>query len=508
MVVGASWTLWLTTTALLALLVPLLPAIPAGGVLVGVGAMSGAIMVMAGMHGRLGARRPWLLLALGQAAFVGGDVVFEYYEFFGRDPFPSAADVLYLAGYPVLALGLWYLLRARDPGRDRGTLLDALIMTVGGALVTWVFLVVPLVRDPSLGLVGRMVAAAYPVGDLLLLALLIRIMLTPGGRSPASRLLAAGYTVMLGADVAFAVGALTGVALERLADAAFVVAYSLVAGAVLHPSGTTVAQPTRRQAMGLSRGRLVSLTVASLLTPAATAFGALSREAANSLLIAVASGALAVLVMLRLSGLVRQVEQQAAAMSALARVDGLTGVFNRRAWDEELPAMLAQAARQGTRVAVALLDLDRFKRFNDEHGHVAGDGLLRRAAAGWRVRLRTTDVLARYGGEEFGVIMPGCTDEQAAAVVEQLRAATPEGQTCSAGVAEWDGHESSEQFVRRADRALYAAKTAGRNRLAVAAVGLDEATSPGFVIAAAPYSPRHMPEEDPATTEGTHAAVS
>jgi len=113
---------------------------------------------------------------------------------------------------------------------------------------------------------------------------------------------------------------------------------------------------------------------------------------------------------------------------------------------------------------VALLDLDRFKAFNDEHGHLAGDSLLREAADAWGGLLRASDLLARYGGEEFGLAFPAAPLESARAVVDRVRAATPGGLTCSAGLVAWNPGESSRQLTDRADGALYEAKSAGRDR--------------------------------------------
>jgi diguanylate cyclase (GGDEF)-like protein len=147
----------------------------------------------------------------------------------------------------------------------------------------------------------------------------------------------------------------------------------------------------------------------------------------------------------------------------LARTDALTGVANRRAWDDELPRELARSARSGQPLCVALLDLDHFKAYNDRHGHQAGDRLLKAAAAAWQGKLRKTDLLARYGGEEFAVLLPDCGLDSAMEIAERLRTAQPEG-TCSIGVAGWDGREAATRLVARADQALYAAKEGGRNR--------------------------------------------
>jgi diguanylate cyclase (GGDEF)-like protein len=154
-----------------------------------------------------------------------------------------------------------------------------------------------------------------------------------------------------------------------------------------------------------------------------------------------------------------------AQLEMSARTDDLTGLPNRRAWEEQLPRELARAAREEAPVCVAMLDLDHFKAYNDDRGHQAGDRLLKQVAAGWATQLRSTDMLARYGGEEFALVLPGCTLSDGQLLVERLRAAMPDEQTISAGIAQWDGAETPELLVGRADRALYSAKKGGRDRL-------------------------------------------
>ncbi len=158
-----------------------------------------------------------------------------------------------------------------------------------------------------------------------------------------------------------------------------------------------------------------------------------------------------------------------AQLQETARTDDLTGLPNRRAWEEELPRELSRANRDGRPVCVAMLDLDRFKRFNDHRGHQAGDRLLKQAAAAWTSQMRASDMLARYGGEEFSLLLPGCSLDDATALVQRLRTAMPDGETVSAGIACWDETEGPEELVGRADTALYAAKRTGRNRLVTAA---------------------------------------
>jgi diguanylate cyclase (GGDEF)-like protein/PAS domain S-box-containing protein len=168
----------------------------------------------------------------------------------------------------------------------------------------------------------------------------------------------------------------------------------------------------------------------------------------------------------------REAEQEQAKrltrVEAIARTDALTGLPNRRAWDEEVRREIARAARLEHSLAVALLDLDHFKLYNDERGHPAGDALLREAAQEWRLRLRVNDFIARYGGEEFAVALPECSAETATEVIERIRDGTPQGQTCSAGLVMWNRGEVAEAVVSRADAALYGAKQTGRNRTVIA----------------------------------------
>jgi diguanylate cyclase (GGDEF)-like protein len=115
-----------------------------------------------------------------------------------------------------------------------------------------------------------------------------------------------------------------------------------------------------------------------------------------------------------------------------------------------------------------MIDIDHFKVFNDSRGHQEGDMLLRRAAAAWQGSLREDDMITRYGGEEFAVILRNCSLADAALALERLREATPDGQTCSVGLASWDGRESPAALTARADDALYTSKKHGRDRITVA----------------------------------------
>jgi diguanylate cyclase (GGDEF)-like protein len=162
-----------------------------------------------------------------------------------------------------------------------------------------------------------------------------------------------------------------------------------------------------------------------------------------------------------------------ARLESIARTDELTGLPNRRAWIQELARELPRSRRSGEPLCVAMLDLDHFKRYNDHQGHQAGDRLLKRLAGAWADELRATDILVRYGGEEFALALPGCEIEDAMTTVERLRAVIPSDQTCSAGIACWDGEEVGSELLDRADRALYEAKRSGRDRTVLAQLSVD-----------------------------------
>jgi diguanylate cyclase (GGDEF)-like protein/PAS domain S-box-containing protein len=144
----------------------------------------------------------------------------------------------------------------------------------------------------------------------------------------------------------------------------------------------------------------------------------------------------------------------------LADHDALTGALNRRAWDRELARAIAHAERHGRSLAIAMIDLDDFKQLNDTRGHVAGDQALVDAVRGWQGQLRAGDLLARVGGDEFAVLLPDCETPHVDTIVRRLKPSRPDAQGCSIGLAVWRPGEGAAALTRRADRALYADKTA------------------------------------------------
>jgi diguanylate cyclase (GGDEF)-like protein len=157
-----------------------------------------------------------------------------------------------------------------------------------------------------------------------------------------------------------------------------------------------------------------------------------------------------------------RLQQQLERTRKLAHTDFLTGLANRRVWEQAVQEATQPGAAD---FCVAIADLDGFKQFNDTHGHLAGDSLLQELAASWRAQLRPEEFIARFGGDEFAILIESSDQAQAARIVDRLRDAAPDGITVSVGLAQWDRVESAHELVERADRALYAAKTAGDDGL-------------------------------------------
>lgn len=224
------------------------------------------------------------------------------------------------------------------------------------------------------------------------------------------------------------------------------------------------------------RALLPSVLVPTLLSYFAQVLqqrGVLSPDATITLL-AVASGGLVAWIIWTVSVLLDRVEREQRITSHLredANTDPLTQLANRRAFQTAVRGLLRRRREEDAVFSLLVLDLDKFKQFNDAHGHVAGDNALRMVGQLLKAALRPGDVAARYGGEEFAVLLPGIDGERAVLVAERIRrdfhiADWPdEPLTVSIGVAQGQPDDEEQALVARADRALYAAKATGRDRV-------------------------------------------
>ncbi|QWZ10055.1 bifunctional diguanylate cyclase/phosphodiesterase [Nocardioides panacis] len=424
----------------------------------------------------LGRQRPahragWLLVLLGFAGWVVGDLVYSAERgLFGITAYPAPSDAVYIGSYFVLAAGLQRMVRRRGQLRDLTPLLDAAIVATGAAVVAGVFVIAPIAHDSTLTMLGKLTSSLYPLADVVLVGILVRLWMTPGARTAAFRLLLGALGLTLSADVAWNVWSLsTGlVAGPWWQDSLWLGSYLLVAAATWSSSMHVVSEPAHGAVSNANPRRRLFVLAGGLMLPGVSlAADGLLHARILWQVVAVGSIVLSGLVLTRMAGLLTTVQAQAVQLAALARADGLTGAPNRRTWDHELSRACRSARDSGAPLVVALLDLDHFKSYNDTHGHQAGDRLLREAVSAWTDLLEVDQLLARYGGEEFAVLFPGRTEDDAYTLLQRLHAVTPHGQTFSAGLALWDPTTEPAAVIGAADAAMYDAKRSGRNRVVI-----------------------------------------
>jgi signal transduction histidine kinase len=261
-----------------------------------------------------GRRLPWQLFAFGLLGQVAGDAIFAFYEVaLNREPpAPSVADAFYLAGYPLLVVGLLLVLRELGGQTSRAAVLDTIVIFSAVVLVQWVFFVDPYNHMRFGTEFARVVAMAYPVMDALLLVALAQLLVGPGGRTRAYRLLLVSVALWVVADEIYSldVSAYQG---GDWIDALWLGSYVVWAAAALEPSMMRIAEHDRRRLPRLSRTRLVVLAAAALTAPVTLLIERLAHHRVHALVIAVGGAVLAVVVLLRLAGLVRAVESAGRA---------------------------------------------------------------------------------------------------------------------------------------------------------------------------------------------------
>jgi diguanylate cyclase (GGDEF)-like protein/PAS domain S-box-containing protein len=266
---------------------------------------------------------PWCLLAAARAVYVAGDLTFYTNALVFGDPrFPSLADVFYLGQYPLVVAGLLLLVRRRSPGRDRTSLLDALIITIGLGLLSWVFLLDRYVDAVGVADVTKAVSVAYPLSDLLVLAVAVRLAVGTGTRPPAFYLLTGGLLTLLATDTGYALLALHGAYQSGSPiDTGWMLACLLLGAAALHPSMRTLSAPDQQgRTARLSRGRLAALAGGALMAPGALALQDLQGQPIDVPVIAGASVLLFVLTLVRMASLAGEMAAQAERGRLLDRL--------------------------------------------------------------------------------------------------------------------------------------------------------------------------------------------
>ncbi len=283
--------------------------------------LSSAVAVVVGVIAARPRRRgPWLLLAGALVTFSAGDTTYDVLTgVMGQDnPFPSAADVCYLAMYPLLAAGLLGFIRCRTAKGDRASLLDALTVTAGVTLLSWVFLIDPYVRSTDLSVLEKATSIAYPLGDVLILAILARLLAGGGRRTRAVELLGIGTASLLVADVIYGLIQINGSWQTGTAvDLGWVLFYAACGAAALHPSMRQLTRPRSDQPGEGNSRRLALLALTSLIAPAVLLEESATGAVRDGPIIAVLSGVMFLLVLWRLAGVA------ASHRQAVARERGL-----------------------------------------------------------------------------------------------------------------------------------------------------------------------------------------
>jgi len=275
----------------------------------GIGASAAAAVVVGARLHRPALQLPWYLFGAGLFAFTVGDVLFNLYsQVWDRDPpVPSVADVFYLAGYPFLTAGLVLLVLCLRSEQRRAGRIDAALLIVAFALCQWIFVMDELVRESG-SLSEKLVSLSYPVMDVVLLAGLVFLALTPVWRTVAYRYLTASIVLLLIADEVY------GLAPEKyggasLLDAGWLLSYVLWGVAALHPSMRALSKPSVARGPRLSTLRLAVLGAALAAAPAVLVVERATGREIDAVAVAVGAAALSGLVLWRLAGLIRALDR-------------------------------------------------------------------------------------------------------------------------------------------------------------------------------------------------------
>jgi diguanylate cyclase len=386
-------------------------------------------------------------------------------------PFPCPVDVLWLLTYPCYVVALLALGKQPRGGHHRGDLLDAALLTVAGGTFMWLFVIAPVLRAPAESALAHVVSVAYPTMDLIVFAVLVRLIVSGLHRSGASRLLLGSFIALLVADLVYAIELLHGTyVFGGPTDGLWMASYALIGIAATHPTARKLSQTLSAAGDSVTKARLTFLCTSVLAGPFLLIF-----DGTDVPVVAAASALSFLLVMARLTGLNRRLASVSSELEHQAFHDSLTGLPNRALFHDRVEHVHRRLLRSSSRYAVLMLDLDGFKNINDSFGHGAGDDLLlavsRRLADG----MRPGDTAARLGGDEFGVILEDLGDEvEAVSVAGRLLDFLHQPTTiaersmiigATIGIAlSGEATAGAADVVRNADIALYAGKAAGKDR--------------------------------------------
>jgi diguanylate cyclase len=426
---------------------------------------------------------PWRLLAAACVTFLAGALLRPW----ASEQAGAAvllADLFTVPGYLLLFLGLGGLLRVR--GIERHAVTDGLIVCVGAAIISALLLAVPAASIENRPAVVSLLAGMYPLFDAVLVLLLVSLAFTTAVRQPSYVMLVAMMGLMLVGDLAYAVIGVSGqLAGHPLLDLPFLLGYTLIGGAALHPSIADLGQarPLPVQAWSCRRLLLIgpALAVPFVLTTVVE-----ERTLTARLILGLGGAAMVALLLGRAVSAVQDYAAAQLRFEHQATHDPLTGLPNRLMLATGLNRLLAAAPDGGPPVWVLFLDLDGFKLVNDSWGHEAGDQLIVEMARRLRAAVPGQDSVARVGGDEFVVVHRG-SREQAVELVEHAVKCVAEPLqvrgvevviTASVGIAGTPvvpgTGVTAEALMRDADTAMYQAKAEGCGKWVVFDASMHE----------------------------------
>ena len=427
---------------------------------------------------------PWWCVFTAFVLFLAGNVIRQGAQLSsvlngGRSLLP---DAVIIPGYALLLVGLIGFARERERVRRHslGIILDGLMAALALLACCWVFLIEPVFARRDVSSIVRLVVLLYPALSLALVVIMLQIAFGAGRRPGVSeRYLVTAVSSMFVGDVLATLNLLSIVHSLRVMDLMYVTALVAAGAGVTDPSMRELTEPAKGSPASWPVGR-IGLVAVALSVPAVLVLrsgqGAIDQRVVLFGIIILLTGT-AILQILRA---LRVAERSEARLSFQALHDGLTGLPNRRLMARHLTGTLAKAATDDSPVGLLFLDIDRFKLINDTVGHTLGDELLVQVASRLQKNVRPSDLVTRIGGDEF-VIVLGQTVGVADALefANRLRHCLREPftvdeteffVTASIGLACVPGGTpdmSAEVLIRDADTAMYRAKEAGRDAVAV-----------------------------------------
>ncbi|WP_305784274.1 putative bifunctional diguanylate cyclase/phosphodiesterase [Symbioplanes lichenis] len=418
-------------------------------------------------------RAAWLAISAAGVLFLAGALVRPFVT-----DRPLTADALTLPGYLCLSVFFSLLVRARG-AMERHAALDGLIVCLAGGLASALLLAAPAVAVPGRPFLESSLAGLYPLLDVVLLALAVNLTFTARVWPPSLVLLLTSILMLMAGDVGYAIIGVDGQTYASpLLDVPFLVSYSLMAAASLHPSITEVGHGDRYPVQAWSWRRML-LVAPAVLTPFALLL-TVGQYPTYRVLIGGTGAAIVVLLLVRAVSAVRAQAEAQLHSEYQATHDPLTALPNRRMITSTVERLVAEVPATGSeRVWVAFLDLDGFKWVNDSWGHDAGDQLVIEVATRLRAALHGVEEPARVGGDEFLITFVG-DERRALRLVDVIQGCfatavpvldTEVVITASIGLAHAPGGGdpalTAEALLRDADTAMYRSKAEGPGRSTV-----------------------------------------